>query len=443
MCGRGDPTLFAFSLADCVKTPLCKDDVKTFLSSASSEQVLISILCYSFVNTLSDGHSHLQHYQRLSKALTFCDSLLTRARQNAENLSDSIEALKKSTLELITSQFDQMNLRLLDFHASIERKLEEVKTTLDQGRFNKLKEVSGLAQTMVTYAELDKGYNVYRECFQDCTADIKRAAQRTIRLGIEDPAAYLEFVVKGDDFRPSDTPKPVFKPSTPDLPPAIRAQNPYKQNGPSRGYPVPDTYKPPAYTSIANYRNGLKNCEICHNPLTATNSILAPNHESCFFCFNCLKNNTHTYIRCPICRAGFNPTIRKSLEDRIPGLIKVQSKKRLRRMGYPLDMACSECDSTELYHAHKCQNGDIVCLTCCQCSLIMTPQPKPGRCPRCYQSFGTEVYTCFREKRHQCEGCGCALGLENAKEYVRDRFGVKYYCQKCKEGRSHMEYPLE
>ena len=460
VCGRADPSLFAFSLPDCVKTPLCSDDVQSFLSSNSSQQVLISISAYPFVNTLSEGQSHFEHYERLTKGLTFADTLLTRARQNAEELSDSLESLKKSTLTLIEEQFDQMTIRLLDFHSNIERVLEEAKVSIDQGRLTRSVILSDVAQGLVNCADMDKGSNVYDGCLQDCTAEVKRMVEQTLQFPVEDAGGYILIAIRGEDMRQPEADmtgvKPTFQPGVtqfaPQAPlsPAIRALNPYKQNGPTRGYPVPDPYRPPKPFSpqpFSSYRSAYKNCELCRTPLGAMNSIIAPSHEGCFFCFSCLKDYTHTYIRCPVCKTGFNTTIRKSLEARIPGLIKVQSKKRLRRMGVGMgmdyNMTCSECNSHDLFHAHKCPNGDLVCLACCQCSLIMNPQPKPGRCHRCGLSFGGDVYNRFNAKQNQCEGCGSGVTLDDTAEYVRDRHGIRYFCVTCKERRNAPEYPLE
>ena len=407
------------------------------------------------MNTLSDGQQHLQHFQRLTKGLSFAETILTRSQENAEQVTDSLESLKKATIDMVGEQFDQMTAKLLEFHAGVEKALEEGKVSLERGRVDKEVQLDGVAQALVNYADFDKGNGVYEGCLRDCTVDIKRSVLRSLRFPVDSPSAYLELALRGEEIRPGDVSSTAGKANFPPLKgpsdlttisSAVRAQNPYKQNGPTRGYPVPDPYKPPKLLlsqPFATYQPGFKCCELCRTALSASNSIIAPSHENCFFCFGCLKEFTHTYIRCPICKTGFATSIRKSLEDRIPGLIKVQSKKRLRRLGLNLNMSCCECNSRDLYHAHKCPNGDLICLTCCQCSIIINPQSKPGRCPRCGLSFTGDVYARFNGKQHQCEGCGAGLPLEDTVEYVRDRQGIRYYCATCREGRNAPEYPTE
>ena len=449
------PSLFSFSFPDCVKTPLCSEDVDTFLSSNPSEQVLISISHYPFVTNFSEGQQHLQHSQRVTKALTFADTILNRAQENAEQVTDSLESLKKATLDMVGEQFDQMTVKLLEFHTGLERALQEGKESLEHARVDKDMLLEGVAQALVNYADFDKGNGVYEGCLRDCTVDVKRSVLRSLRFPVENPGAYLELALRGEEIRPADATSAGGKANFPQvkgpfdlttISSAVRAQNPYKQNGPTRGYPVPDPYKPPKSLTpqtLSSYQPGFKCCELCRTALSASNSIIAPSHENCFFCFGCLKEFTHTYIRCPVCKTGFSTVIRKSLEDRIPGLIKVQSKKRLRRLGVNLNMSCCECNSRDLFHAHKCPNGDLICLTCCQCSIIINPQAKPGRCPRCGMGFSGDVYVRFNGKQHQCEGCGSGLVLEETVEYVRDRQGIRYFCVTCREGRTAPEYPME
>lgn len=418
LCGK--TTVDVYSLSGTIKTPLCSEDIQAYTSSLppNTKHVILPIGSFFYVRTESDYKQFQLHQLQMSKAINFADQLIDKEKANAEETLDALERGKKDMLEAVAEDFDVTTNKVRNFHAGIDTALAEARQQLFSARDVKDYALSHAVRALVKCSEVGRLPDLYKGWVQDALPMVKNALGRAFHIPQAEPQAYLMGVLQGKEDVSPPLPSPYV--SIHDSESASASMSAFQQNRPIPRpaqrlppRPINNGYQPPpfrVYPSSINY-------QLCQAGLNSDNSVLASGHEECYCCFDCISKATRTYVKCPICKIGYPVAVRVSLEQRIPGLIKVISKKRLKKLEGAMSLPGDSC----------------ACVVCCQCTVIANCQGKPGACPKCGIVYTEEVFADFHRSKHHCSGCQCQLVLTNVADYVRDDSGIRYYCYTCKE----------
>ena len=409
VCGSQPATHFA--LIDLFKLPFCPQH--------SQGHSLCSIDYFHQVR----GAEDFERCRKLGKALELVRRIEDRERWESEEVEARLEKLKKLSIEALLETFEGLAASGKSLHHDFEQALTQAKSQLSASAHSSYCPLAALALACPPCESLP---DLYLRDVRSTVSLIRQIALQSAGFVGWSPEQLLrrafrrQTLVEPKKYYGKPSKVPVLKESNASYPRLFREGNePFifeiaKED--YRSFPV----KRPKLTTDSH-----ETCRICRQTLTSQVYQPLESHEDCKICFHCINKCTQTYLKCPLCKVRYPPSVRSALEVLIPGLIK-PSKRHL-----PPDTengACWECGLMEIPLFHYCFSGQALCFPCSQ---LLTIQSKLAKCGKCGENLGAEVWKSCFEGGKGCLGCGNRVKIEEIARGWREKGRIQFICSVC------------
>ena len=417
VCGSQPATHFA--LIGTFKLPFCPHHSQGY-----------SLCDIQYVQDVSSPED-FERCRKLGSAVQLVTLIEERERWESEEVEARLEKLKKLSIEAIFETFESLAASGKALHIEFENALKQAKSQLSSGVPT---HYSPLATLALTSPPRDSIPELYLRDVRSTVSLIRQIALQSAGFVGSTPEQLLrnafrrQTLVEPKKYYGRPSKPPVLRESNGTYPKLLREGNvPYIFEIAREDYPVK------RQKVMNGCRETRETCRICRQVLSPEVYLPLEGHQDCKTCFNCINKCTKTYLKCPLCKVRYLPSVRFYLESHIPGLIKASKRRReLLNSTIPTSIsqssACFECNQTEIPLFHYCPTGEGLCFACCQ---RIINRFKEGKCGNCQESLGEKVAKGGFEVRKGCLGCEQRVRIEEIARSWKDGGLVKYYCKDC------------